>query len=87
MRTKQTDRKEKIGNLRKAAALAPGLSVPDAELKLNEARREHRTAEREVERVQESIEHAGLRLEELRAGRGGPAGPALSALDAEQIAA
>ncbi|MFC0030112.1 hypothetical protein ACFFMM_11325 [Micromonospora chaiyaphumensis] len=85
--TKLTGCEEKIRNLRKAAALAPGLSVPDAELKLDEARRAGRTADRQAERVQESIENAGLRFEELRAGRGGPAGPALSALGAEHIAA
>lgn len=85
--TKQTDYGERMAKLRSSAALAPGLSIHDAEHQLGEAHKAHRRAEKDVDRVQELVDQADRRLDQLRAGRGGPAGQALNALDAEHIAA
>ena len=84
---KQAELKETVAKLQATAALAPGLSTHDAVEKLGEAREAQRGAQREVDRIQGLIDQANARLDRLCAGRGGPAGPALEALDAEGIVA
>ncbi|WP_261566804.1 hypothetical protein [Frankia gtarii] len=78
---------EKLAELRAAAALAPGLSVPAAEDRLELAHDVRRAAEQTVGRIEGQHDQAKARLELLRVGRGGPAGAALDALDAKGIRA
>ncbi|NMO53427.1 hypothetical protein HH310_19830 [Actinoplanes sp. TBRC 11911] len=78
---------QQIANLRKTAAIAPGLDVPSAETQLIEAEQKYRVAQRRVEKLQESLDEATIRLQDLTSGRGGPAGGAIKALDAEGVTA
>ncbi len=84
---RQNDLKEGLGKLRVTAALASGLSIEAAEQRLSGARGRRQAADQAVGRIQELHDEAKDQLAQLRAGRGGPAGKALDALEAEDIPA
>jgi hypothetical protein len=85
VKQKIREQEEALEQLRSRAIPAAGLTVAEADIRLNDARTLEREAAVRESAARQDYDRAKTALEHLRAGRGGPAGPALDALQEEGI--